>query len=53
MTIKVICAWCNKLYKVKEQPGPHKVIISHGVCSKCEEKIRKGELPERAKPKLI
>ena len=41
MKLIVICAWCGKFIRFEDAPGdkPPKLPISHGICSKCKEKV--------------
>jgi len=38
MTIKVICAWCQKDMGIKS--GTCRDGISHGICPECQEQVR-------------
>jgi len=44
MVIKYICAWCGRELRPPtwEAKGDDKVVISHGICKSCAEKVRKG-----------
>lgn len=37
LTIKIVCAWCQKSLGTKRNGSG----TSHGICSKCEKKLRK------------
>lgn len=48
MTIKVICAWCNKALGTKEggkAPGE----VSHGICKECGDKLIKETMQCKTK----
>lgn len=44
MSIKVICAWCNKDMGTKEGEVPFLGLscpsVSHGICPECAQKVR-------------
>ena len=41
MYLKVVCSWCSKFIRIKENKGSNKgtPLISHSICPDCKRKV--------------